>query len=106
MFEPNSRYFDIENVTIKSEESGNNNNNRTIVYKKRRFIPSADKIPLLQEVIVTGGDRLDVITSRTLGDPEQFWRICDMNEATHPLDLTNEIGRILKIPTPFPVSIR
>ncbi len=106
MFEPNSRYFDIEKVTIVSNEPVSDTNNRTIIYKKRRFIPSAEEIPLLQEVIVTGGDRLDLISSRTLGDPEQFWRICDMNEATHPLDLTSEIGRILKIPTPFTVSVR
>ena len=40
------------------------------------------------------GDRLDLITARTLGDPEQFWRICDANDALDPDDLA-EPGRRL-----------
>ena len=36
-----------------------------------------------------------------LGDPEQFWRICDANDAMHPLDMTSEPGRILRIAVPL-----
>ena len=35
------------------------------------------------------GDRLDLITARTLGDPEQFWRVCDANDALDPAELTD-----------------
>ena len=54
----------------------------------------------LGEVTVTEGDRLDLITARTLGDPEQFWQICDANNAMNPVDLTAELGRSLVIPLP------
>lgn len=50
----------------------------------------------------TQGDRLDNITARYLGDPEQFWLICDANNTMRPDDLTSEseIGRRLPIPLP------
>jgi hypothetical protein len=57
-------------------------------------------MPLLIEVLVTEGDRLDLITARTLGDPEHFWRVCDANNAMNPFDLTAEIGRRLRVPIP------
>ena len=37
-------------------------------------------------------------TAQYLGDPEQFWRICDANDAMRPDDLTAEVGRRLLIP--------
>jgi hypothetical protein len=43
-------------------------------------------------------ERLDNITARDLGDPEQFWRLCDANNAMHPDGLTAEEGRRLIIP--------
>jgi hypothetical protein len=57
-------------------------------------------MPLLVEVTVTQGDRLDLITARTLGDPEQFWRICDANNAMNPFALTAEPGRVLRVAMP------
>ena len=36
------------------------------------------------------GDRLDNIAARYLGDPEQFWRICDANGAMRPDELTDD----------------
>jgi len=55
---------------------------------------------VLAEVTVSQGDRLDLITARTLGDPEQYWRICDANEAMNPPDLTDEPGEVLRVPVP------
>ena len=49
------------------------------------------------EIDIIAGDRIDLISSKYLGDPEQFWRLCDMNGVMHPLDLTDEIGKIIKI---------
>ena len=45
-----------------------------------------------------GGDRLDNITANYLGDPEQFWLLCDANNAMHPDELTAQIGQKLRIP--------
>jgi hypothetical protein len=49
---------------------------------------------------VAQGDRLDSISARYLGDPEQFWLICDANGAIRPEELTETIGRRLRITLP------
>ena len=92
MFEHTSRYYTLETETFTDEKG------RAVSYKKRRFLPQSSAGTLLAEVTVTQGDRLDIITARTLGDPEQFWRLCDANLAMHPRELTAEIGRRLHIP--------
>lgn len=94
MFGTTSRYYSLENATLTTM------NGRTITYKRRRIIPKADEMQLLVEVTVNQGDRLDLITSRTLGDPEQFWRICDANNEINPVVLTSDPGRIIRIPVP------
>lgn len=45
-------------------------------------------------------DRIDLVSSRSLGDPEQFWRLCDANNAMYPLILTTSPGRVLDVPVP------
>ena len=49
---------------------------------------------------MTQGDRLDNITAQYLGDPEQFWRICDANNVLAPNELTDTLGRIIRITLP------
>jgi len=97
MFEEHSRYTVIENATYLSPDG------RHIAYKRRRFLPQGDKLPQMSQVRVIISDRLDTITARALGDPEQFWQICDANNAMNPFDLTADIGRALVVPIPqFP----
>jgi hypothetical protein len=101
MFYPASRYYPIENASLTLANTG-----RNIVYKKRRFIPP-DPAVTLQEITVSAGDRLDNISARTLGDPEQYWRICDINGNTmHPAELTEKPGRMIRIPVPGSSSRR
>jgi len=94
MFQFSSRYYNLETVTFVLPDG------RPVRYKRRRFLPQGEGMPLLGEVNVAQGDRLDLTTARTLGDPEQFWRIADANNAMNPFDLTNEIGRRLRVPIP------
>jgi hypothetical protein len=94
MFEPTSRYAAIETAQLTAADG------RVIAYQRRRFLPQGEAMPLLVEVIVTQGDRLDLITARTLGDPEQFWRVADANNAMHPADLTAGTGHALRVPIP------
>jgi hypothetical protein len=94
MFDHTSRYSRIEMATHKTPDG------RTITYVRRRFLPQGERLPLLVEVTVTDGDRLDLITGRTLGDPEQFWRVADANHAMNPFDLTQEPGAIVRVPIP------
>lgn len=94
LFPPTSRYHNIEKTTYKTATG------KEIAYLKRRFVPAPDRFILLQEHLVVEGDRLDNITALYLGDPLQFWRICDANNAMNPPDLTSEIGRRLRITMP------
>lgn len=93
-FPPTSRYHAIEIATFVSPDG------TEIAFLRRRFLPAVDRFALLQEHTVTQGDRLDNITARYLGDPLQFWRVCDANEAMNPPDLTAEVGRRLRITMP------
>ncbi len=93
----NSRYYYLATVTY-DDGSG-----QRFAYKQRRFLPQGYDLPLLVEVTVADGDRLDLIAARTLGDPLQFWQVADANNAMNPFDLTGEIGLPLRVPQPqFP----
>lgn len=69
-------------------------------YLRRRFLPAADELPVLGEVAVEDSERLDTLAARTLGDPEQYWRICDANNIMKPEKLLERIGERIRIPGP------
>lgn len=92
-FPQNSRYYTTETTTLTKD-------GRTIVYLKRRFVPPPERFATLEEHVVTAGERLDNITAQHLGDPEQFWRVCDANAALRPEELTEELGRRIRITLP------
>jgi hypothetical protein len=94
MIGPTSRYTNVPVATLVED-------GRTIAYLTRRFLPKGDDLPLLAETKLGPGERLDLLTTRTLGDPEHFWRICDANDAMNPADLEQE-GRALRVPLPQP----
>lgn len=101
MFDPTSRYYGIETVEITVGD-GAGGEPRVVSYKRRRIISSGEALATLVEHAVVEGDRLDNLAARYLGDPEQFWRICDANNVLRPEDLTGEIGRTVKIGLPYP----
>jgi hypothetical protein len=94
MFPINSRYYNIERVEIETPDG------EKIVYLRRRFVPPPERFELLVEHSVAQGERLDNITAEYLGDPEQFWRVCDGNGAVRPDELTETVGRKLRITLP------
>lgn len=91
LFPPTSRYYGLE--TKKMEQADGSE----VVCLKRRFLPQPERFVLQQEHMITEGERLDNITARYLGDPEQFWQLCDANRAMRPEELTERIGRRLRI---------
>lgn len=93
LFQPTSRYFSIETATYQTQDR------KLITYLRRRFLPPLDRFTLVQEHLVTEGDRLDNVTARYLGDPEAFWRVCDANPILRPEEL-EEIGRRIRITLP------
>jgi nucleoid-associated protein YgaU len=93
MFDPDSRYADIEDAVLVTSEG------REVSYKRRRFLPRGAQLTLLVEVTVREGERLDLLTARTLGDAVQWWRVADANDAMNPAELSAP-GRALRIPLP------
>jgi hypothetical protein len=94
MIDETSRYYGLDTGTMTTPDG------RVVRYVQRRMLPQGDTMPLLVEVTVTQGDRLDLIAAHTLGDAEQAWRIYDANNAMNPFDLLGEPGRILRVPLP------
>lgn len=94
MFGPNSRYYLTPTAKLSLADG------TEVVYLRRRFVPSPERFALIEEHIVSEGERLDLIAHQYLGDPEQFWRIADANGAVRPEELTEEVGRRLRITLP------
>ena len=89
MFFKGSRYETVA-TGVHQDASG-----RQIPYVRLRIITDA---PAIQEHAVQQGERLDLISFKHYGDPQQFWRICDANLALHPEELLEVVGRRLRIP--------
>jgi hypothetical protein len=99
-FPATSRYNGIATATLQTRDG------KTIIYLERRFIPSADNFALLQLHTVTQAERLDNIAAKYLGDPTAFWRICDANNAMRPDELTETLGRQLRITLPQGIPLQ
>jgi hypothetical protein len=100
MFEKNSRFYNLETATYTSSDG------KQTAYKRRRFLPKGEELPLLTEAKAEQRDRPDLIANRTIGDPEQFWRIADANDVMEPGELAEKPGRRLKVPVPQPEEPR
>ena len=94
LFPPTSRYHGIDTAMLESSDG------KTVAYLRRRFVPQPERFALLQEHTVIQGDRLDNLATRYLGDPEQFWRLCDANGAVWPDELTEKTGRKIRVTLP------
>ena len=93
-FAPDSRYhgLDIAQWTRADGE--------VLSYVRRRFVPPPEHFATLSEHRVAVGDRIDNLAARYLGDPQQYWRLCDGNGALRPDELTETVGRTLRITLP------
>jgi hypothetical protein len=93
-FPANSRYHAIDIAVLEGDDG------RKIAYLRRRFVPPPENFSLILEHAVVQGDRLDNLAYKYLGDPLQFWRICDANGAMDPGELMERAGRRLRITLP------
>lgn len=93
-FPPNSRYNSTATLTYTFPDG------RAVAYLARRFVPRAEQLGSLGTHTVAVGDRLDNLATRYLGDPEQYWQLCDANGALRPDELVEAIGRSLRIALP------
>lgn len=93
MFFRGSRYESIAEASLVTQAG------TTIRYKRMRYVPQAPSRPRLFTKAQLG-DRPDLIAFRAIGDPELFWRLCDLNLVRRPVDLTATPGRPVAIPSP------
>ena len=101
MTDPTSRYasLDVVTATVPDGTGGS----REVRCLSRRLLPMPGSAHPLTVHTVAPGDRPDTIAAASLGDPAQFWRICDAHPVIHPDELTaaDRIGT--RIPIPFPL---
>ena len=98
-FAPNSRYYGLATTTMTMLDG------RVVSCLTRRFVPQPGRFALLKQHTVVQNDRLDNIATRYFSDPVQFWRLCDANRALRPDELTDTIGRRLRITLPEGVPL-
>lgn len=89
MFDSQSRYYQIETVTLTRSDG------TVVSFKRRRFIPGIDAVAAA-EVVAGQGERYDQIAARVLGFSEQFWRLCDANRVLDPREL-ERVGRRIRV---------
>jgi hypothetical protein len=92
MFFPGSRYANMPTYTVRMP-------NGTSVQATQ--LPARGPQLVLGYYRRAGGDRLDQIAARFLGDATMFWRICDANGAMVPdaLAARDLIGVPIDAPT-------
>ncbi len=95
MIDHKSRYHTVSDAVYAASDG------RQIKYKKRRFLPQGEQLGLFGEETVQVGDRPDTVAARTLGDPLQYWQVCDANNVMNPFVLTGEPGGRVRIPAPY-----
>jgi hypothetical protein len=96
-FSVGSRYHGITTLRLVGIDG------EPVVYLRRRFIPMPDRFAVLTVHHVREGERLDNIAAQYLGDPLQFWRICDANNVIVPEELTDRVGNEILITLPADV---
>lgn len=94
LFPPTSRYHGLGAAQLTRSDG------TPVTYLRRRFVPPPERFTEVQEHEVGSQDRLDNLAARYLGDPLQYWRICDANRTVRPDELTETAGRRLRITLP------
>jgi len=98
VFDPTSRYHGLETGELTVVDA--DGNLHVLGYVRRRFVSGAPSASAPVRHPVVQGERLDHLATRYFGDPLQFWRICDANDALRPEELIEEPGKLVDIPLP------
>jgi hypothetical protein len=93
-FPPDSRYHGLDIAQWTGPDG------QPVAYVRRRFVPAPERFATLSEHRVSQGDRLDNLAAKYLGDPQQFWRLCDANGLLRPDELVEVVGSTLRITLP------
>lgn len=98
MFAPGSRYqaLPVARHTVSRPDG----TVHEVRYVLRRFLPRVEDHTTLVEHTVAAGERLDILAARYVGDPTQFWRLCDASGALRPQEL-EVVGRVVVVAMPL-----
>ena len=91
---PTSRYFGLETRMLERDDG------TKVAYLARRLVPAPERFATLSFHTVVQGERPDHVAAARMGDPEQFWRLCDANAVLNPRQLTDRIGARIRITLP------
>lgn len=94
MFDQRSRYRDTENAEYVTDSG------QVIVYRRRRILPRVEDMQMRGTVTVVPRERVDHLANRTLGDPQQYWQLCDANPVMNPAELVATPSNAVKVPQP------
>jgi hypothetical protein len=78
---------------------------REVRYLRRRELPDPRTLTTLALHRVAGGDRLDLVAARYLGDPTAAWQVADANAALDPDELTAAEAEGDRLVVPFPGGV-
>lgn len=87
-----SRYADAE-IGVHTLPDGTE-----VRYAKHRLLPPLPGEERTVPYPTRAGERPDLLGQRFFGDPEQWWRVADLNPVLDPRELTNESGRRIAVP--------
>jgi hypothetical protein len=93
-FPATSRYHSIALAKYTTTDG------RVVGFLRRRFVPPPEDFAELEIHTVRQGDRIDNLAAQHLGDPGQFWQLCDANGVMRPTALTDTVGRAVRITLP------
>jgi hypothetical protein len=88
MFLESSRYHRVRKVQTVTRDG------REVTAVTLRRLPEVNSEP----TVVQGGDKLDVMAERLMGDGTRFWRIADANSEKWANDLVKKTGRSIEVP--------
>jgi hypothetical protein len=75
-----------------------------VLYLQRRFLPQPDDVPTARIYSAKNREaRLDTIAAAVIGEPQAYWRVCDVNGALNPFDLLAECGYHVRVPSGYTV---
>jgi nucleoid-associated protein YgaU len=92
-FDRTSRYYGVATETFV--DAGGTAH----AYVARRFPPPPESFAPIGTHTVVAGERYDTIAAAYLGDPTQFWQLCDANAVMDPADLGTP-GTVVTITLP------
>ena len=94
MFDQRSRYRDVEDAEYTTESG------RVVIFRRRRILPRIEDLQMRGSVQVIPNERIDHLAARTIGDPLQFWQLCDANGVMNPQELLEDKKGLVHVPQP------